>query len=526
MRTDRPAILRILALLLAMLLAVLAVAQQQPAGVSPGATARPPDSPRGQQPEPIPGQKNEQPQAETKISPEEAQALFRSVDEILQFVSRDTGLPIKHSVKRKLASREEVERFVGDRMKDDEDSRRLERSEVVLKKFGFLPENFDLKSFLVKLLKEQVAGFYNTKDKTVYLLDWVEPEAQKPVLAHELTHALQDQNFNLEKWTKSARGGKPGTPEFLMEDERLAARQAVSEGQAMVSLVDYMLAGTGQSVSTNPAIADAVIAGMETSGQTPLYTQAPMFLKALLVFPYQFGLRFERDVLDAKGKQGAFAGAFRNPPQDTHQIMNPAAYVNGQPVPVLPVPAFETAAGNSYEKYDISVMGQFDVWLLAKQYAGQNVADAISPKWRGGYYYAALKPGTTKAIKGSEMVPTSSLALTYISKWTDADSAQQFAGMYAAYLPKRYGNVVEASTAPLKPEQGLNGAAGGDTKDVPGLGAQVKIDGARRLEGLHTWSTEQGNVSIETHGDEVLIIEGFDQNAAERVRQAVFSEPK
>jgi hypothetical protein len=344
----------------------------------------------------------------------------------------------------------------------------------------------------------------------------VEPEAQRPVLAHELTHALQDQNFNLEKWTKAARSGKPGTPESLMEDERVAARQAVSEGQAMVSLVDYMLAGTGQSVSTNPAIADAVIAGMETSGQTPLYTQAPMFLKALLVFPYQFGLRFERDVLDKQGRQSAFAGAFRNPPRDTHEIMDPEVYVNNRPVPLLPLPGFETAAGKDYEKYDLSVMGQFDVWLLAKQYAGQKVADAISPNWRGGYYYAALRPGTVKT-KGNVEVPTSSLALTYLSKWASADAAQQFAGTYAAYLPKRYGKAAEITGT------GTSAITNSPVQDVPGLGAQVKVDVANRLAGLHTWSTEQGNVSIETRGDEVLITEGFDPNAAERIRQAVFA---
>ncbi len=127
------------------------------------------------------------------------------MDEILEFASKDTGLPIKHPVKRKLASREEVKKYIEGRMKDDEDTKRLQRSEVVLKKFALVPDEFDLRSFLVDLLKEQVAGFYDSKKKIVFLLDWVEPDAQKPVLAHELTHALQDQNFDLEKWMKVER---------------------------------------------------------------------------------------------------------------------------------------------------------------------------------------------------------------------------------------------------------------------------------------------------------------------------------
>ena len=100
------------------------------------------------------------------ISPEEAKELFKSVDEILEFASRETKLPIKEEVKRRLVERSEVQSFIEKNMKEDKDAQRLERSEIVLKKFGLLPRNFDLKTFLVALLKEQVAGYYDPKTKT------------------------------------------------------------------------------------------------------------------------------------------------------------------------------------------------------------------------------------------------------------------------------------------------------------------------------------------------------------------------
>src|SRR5689334_22725395 len=93
---------------------------------------------------------------ERKISPEEAKALFASVDEIFKFASEDTGFVIKHPVKRELASRDVVQKYVESRLSDDEDAKRLERSEIVLKKFGLLPRDFDLHTFLVGLLREQV----------------------------------------------------------------------------------------------------------------------------------------------------------------------------------------------------------------------------------------------------------------------------------------------------------------------------------------------------------------------------------
>ena len=143
---------------------------------------------------------------EKKISPEEAQELFHEVDEILKFSSQDTDLPIKREVKRRLTSRDELVAYMTKHMSDDEDAKRLRRSELVLKKFGLLPHDFDLSSFLVALLREQVAGYYDPKTKTVNLLDWVGIEQQRPVLAHELTHALQDQSFGLEKWMKAGAG--------------------------------------------------------------------------------------------------------------------------------------------------------------------------------------------------------------------------------------------------------------------------------------------------------------------------------
>ncbi|MGB8008103.1 MAG: hypothetical protein WCF48_13320, partial [Terriglobales bacterium] len=127
---------------------------------------------------------------ETVVSPKEAKELFRSVDEILEFASQDTGLPIDHKVKRRLTKRDEVQSYIQKSMKEDKDAKRLERSSVVLKKFGLIPRDFDLPKFLVVMLREQVAGYYDVKTKTVNLLNWVDAESQKPVLAHELTHAL------------------------------------------------------------------------------------------------------------------------------------------------------------------------------------------------------------------------------------------------------------------------------------------------------------------------------------------------
>src|SRR5271170_3028072 len=227
---------------------------------------------------------------EQKISPKEAEELFRDVDQILQFASKDTGLPIKKEVKRRLTSRDEVVAYLEKNMAEDKGAQRLRRSELVLKKFGLLPRDFDLHTFLVALLREQVAGYYDAKTKTVNLLDWIDIEQQRPVLAHELTHALQDQSFNLEKWMKvgdtDLNDKKETTAADIENDEISEARQAVVEGQAMVVLVDYLLAPTEQSIITSPQIADALKEGMLVgTPDSPEFKNAPIFLKEELTFP-------------------------------------------------------------------------------------------------------------------------------------------------------------------------------------------------------------------------------------------------
>lgn len=127
--------------------------EQKPAGGTPTATPQQQGA-SGENGDASAGGSPAATQEEKKISPSEADELFRSVDEILQFSSKDTAFPIKHEVKRRLIGRDEVAAYVEKHTTEDEDAKRLRRSEVVLKKFGLLPRDFDLSKFLVALLRE------------------------------------------------------------------------------------------------------------------------------------------------------------------------------------------------------------------------------------------------------------------------------------------------------------------------------------------------------------------------------------
>ncbi len=212
------------------------------------------------------------------MSPAQAKELLASVDEVMGFAAKDTALAGVPHVKRQLVTRAEVAKYLMQSFDEDESSKRLQRSEIVLKKFGLLNRDFNLRPFLLSLLTEQIAGYYDDKTKTVNLLNWIEPRQQRPVLAHELTHAIQDQKVDLEKWSNDGFKGVSHTAsedaERVAGDEKETARQAVAEGQAMVVFVDYREAdhptagkdedarGVGSDVMSRAPLLLAAVAGV------------------------------------------------------------------------------------------------------------------------------------------------------------------------------------------------------------------------------------------------------------------------
>src|SRR6202162_6011585 len=369
---------------------------------------------------------------EVKITPRQAKEVFHSVDDILALDSKRTGLPIKKQVKRRLTSRDEVVGYLTKHMKD-EDVKKLQRSELVLKKFGLLPRDFDLEKLLVALLREQIAGYYDPKTKTVNLLDWVPMEEQEPVMAHELTHALQDQAIGLDKWMKKGDKDlgeikKDPTAEDIENDEMNDAREAVVEGQAETVMMQYELAPVGRSIADSPELVETMEAQMANgTDDSKVFKDAPIFLRASLTFPYSYGMRFVIKLMEKGGREKAFAAVLANPPHSTRQLMQPETYLSDEKIAPMRVPEFKRDF-KDYVKFDIGAMGEFDVAVLIEQYAGKELSKRLYPEWRGGDYHA-------RRAKDGGGAP---LGLLYVSRWSSAEKASEFAEIYARSLTQRY----------------------------------------------------------------------------------------
>jgi hypothetical protein len=465
-----------------------AVAQQGPASGTQAPAA-------GSQNDPGSGQTtgSQAKQSNQHITPEQAKQLFALVDELMKFASDETGLPIKSPVKRTLTNRTAVEAYLTEKFNEDESARRLERDEIVLKKFGLLDRDFELKPFLLALLKEQIEAFYDSKTKTVNLLDWVDADDQKPVLAHELTHALQDQHSDLEKWDDQTPDDvstdAAGDQDHLARDEMDTARDAVAEGQATAVMFDYVLKPMGKSLVKDPEIMERLKDQMNASENSPVMARAPLLLSESMLFPYREGLSFEQDIWMDQGQKAAFAGALDRPPTSSWEIINPRMYEQKQ-IPAIPLlPNFHPITDKLYKPYDIGQVGQLDLHILSELFGGDNAATDLTPAWNGGIYWAGqLRSATTPAAQDT----TKSLALFYLSVWKNPASANSFAKMYADNLARKYSGVRPDNSAAVTAT-----ASDGAVEEV--------------------YSTNEGPVVITIRGKLVFVAESFPLDVARKL---------
>jgi hypothetical protein len=438
--------------------------------------------------------------AEVRMTDVDTKELFRAVDKVLDFASEDTGFPKHGAVKKELVGPADIEKFTKDHLARAEYSQRFARSELTMKKFGLLPRDFNLREFLVKSNGQSIAGLYDDETKKIWLLNTISMEKQGPILAHELTHALQDQNYDLQHWAKAgekASGSKPGDDAANLDGESSTARHAVVEGQAMVVYIDFMLSLFGRNLKDSPG----VVASMEDAAvsatiDTELMHKAPMVLREAGSFPYREGLFFEADILQKRGKHAAFQGVFAQPPRNTHEVFDPNAYLERAKLAPVAIPDVHSVLNGNYEVFDFGSFGELDVRALLKQFGDKHGATDFAPAWQGGSYVAFRRAQVPKDAE----VKTTDVALLYVSRWKNAAAAEHFARFYATSVAKRYNNAL--------------------VQDVPKCATAPCPVGAALV------STEEGPVIVEEWPDNTVIVsESFDSVTAAKLSSAIRTAP-
>ena len=338
----------------------------------------------------------------------------QEVQQTLNELSAITGFPVKHPVAFESITRDQINRYLQERIKEATKPAELRAEEMTLKKFGFVPPDFDLKKNTIDLLTEQAAAFYDFHRKKLFISDWAQTSMRDMALIHELAHALADQSFSLEKFTRQVE----------QDSEKSLARQAVVEGQAMWLTNTVISRRTGRS----KASLDAEDGGSEPSGKYPVFDQAPLYIRENLIFPYSAGERFQ-DAVYEKRQQAALSDVFRDPPVSSQQVMHPEKYF-AHAAPVLPRLPKDP---KGVKRFAEGVLGELDhsVWL--RQYATADDADEVAPKLAGSQY---------RLLEGRK---SKRVMVVYASQWNDADAARRFFRLYRKVLEGKWKKLQIAS---------------------------------------------------------------------------------
>jgi hypothetical protein len=345
-------------------------------------------------------------------------AFFSTADRVMEEMSRILALPQKAPLKKSLRSRDEIREYVLKQLREDKEPAKRYADRQALVKFGLLPKDFDLDAFLVELLTEQIAGLYDPKGGEFYIADWIAPGGQQEmVMAHELTHALHDQHFQVEKWADAA---KPN-------DDAHLARNAVIEGSATLAMLDYLMRGQQHSARDLPNLGPMIRAQMGAEmSSTPQMAKAPPFLRDVLLFPYLAGAVFAQEVLKAGPSWKEFTRVFAQPPLSTQQILHPEKYLNGVAPVAVDLPDLTRNLPAGWKKLDDNVMGEFGTHAMLKQLLDEERAASVSPQWVGDRY----------AIYEQER--TKELALVFRIRFADEQAATRYFGLYSGALEEKY----------------------------------------------------------------------------------------
>jgi hypothetical protein len=362
--------------------------------------------------------------AQSGVDASQSREIFSEIGDILHDLHDITGFKIKHRVPAEIITRDKVKQFLEQRMKEASSPEDIRVESLTLKKFGFVPQDFDLAKNTVDLLTEQAAAFYDFHRKRMFITDWTPSSTREPALVHELGHALADQNVNLDKFIKQGQKSDDGS----------MARLAVMEGQASWLMAEYLARKAGQSLATSPDLLNTMAHSIESgASEFPVFDSEPLYLRETLTFPYSQGLLFQNAVYD-RMKQKAFAEVFRNPPVSTQQILHPDTYFSGlQPArPALP----QLPDAHGYKRIADGTVGELDFSVLLEQYAGRDESAAVSPHWRGGVY-ALLEHHSPERV-----------VLLYAVEWDDAASAAHYFRLYRQVLAKKWKHLAIESESP------------------------------------------------------------------------------
>ncbi|MHB0866049.1 MAG: hypothetical protein ACYC6B_01955 [Thermoleophilia bacterium] len=331
-----------------------------------------------------------------------------TIASIEQTVSRIRGLPLAGDLTVSYINREQLQKEFDASMEQEYPVEQARADERALKSLGLLEGSADLRQEMGQMLGEGVIGFYDEQTKELKVVsdtDQINP-VNEITLSHEITHALQDQHFDLARFMAgdgSVNGDRDLAWLSLVEgDASQVENEYTMRVMAPMDLIGAMLDSMG------------MLAGMSPT--------AP-YLMDSLEFPYTSGSDFVAYLSERDGWEAVNA-AYEHPPQSTEQIIHPDKYLAAEAPVAVVIPDLAGAIGPGWTVLDEDVMGEFDLReLLSTQLPGIRARRAAAG-WGGGAFRLYER--------GSDSL------LVMVVAWDTPGDADEFAAAMKDDLVKRY----------------------------------------------------------------------------------------
>jgi hypothetical protein len=320
------------------------------------------------------------------------------VDEVVQNVVELRGLEMLEELQFGIMTREELAAML-------EEEIEIEQVEVdlywILRLFD--DRDIDLERLMIDAQAADIYGFYDTETKETYLIaENDELNAMEEVfLAHEITHALQDQHFDLER-----------LDDFGSDYDGATAFLAMVEGDAV--LTQELYAQTYFDSERQMEYVREAMAAIQDADANAALDALPRYVIESLSFPYSAGPMFMLQAYD--GDLNSLDEHLQNPPASTQQVMNPDAYFRGDiqnPVP-LELPDMLDRLGDDWTLYDEGTLGVFNLTVMLEE---NGVPDPQARlEWWNGSVFAMYE-------NGEEVVGI------LMSEWETEEAAADFEAM-------------------------------------------------------------------------------------------------
>jgi hypothetical protein len=358
------------------------------------------------------------------------EAVIRYKSAMEKLLPKLRKIPFKHEVKRDVTKRENMKDLILKEIDEDMTPQEFRANELAMKVLGLLPADFNLREALAQVYAEEVAAFYDPKTKTMHLIE--EPkkadkkkpgllerlfgktndfdkDENKTVIAHELTHALADQHYDLDALQKSVK----------KDDDRSLALSALIEGEATLAMFGAgMDDWNGDQIVALPAANlewtfNLISPFMAFMGGGQSIRNAPPIISESMTFPYLRGMVFCAKLANAGG-WAAIDEVYLDPPLSTEQILHPEKY-REQPDYPMSIELGAIAPGDGWKEAGRNVLGEMQLAILLKKHGGKTAAAG----WDGDRYAVFEGPG-------------GKLGLVWVSTWDSADDAREFLRGYAS----------------------------------------------------------------------------------------------